>query len=286
MGKPLRLYVYSSIMDVVREVRKYIMVILKKADGFLNSTPNHYQKNIQVLLLPSNAWGGTGSIGCDIGYGYLHKIPLHSSEEEEEEGVEGEGHNHSDHQHPHPHHHQVNPIDTSINSAANTVASASDDVQRKLFDDNVSPDEAVLDSEVLALADPMIEEEEDDDGGSFAIGAVKHELGVDGLTEEETRGDENQHDHYRDQHHRHQHNQQEKSSNKLPLPLTAPPPIDTLQELDQLAHKLESLENVPITSNNKNNHHSLLQQQQQIPLVPDGLFKSPSQPPMNESVFY
>ena len=29
----------------------------------------------QVLLTPNTEWGGEGSLGCGIGYGYLHRIP-------------------------------------------------------------------------------------------------------------------------------------------------------------------------------------------------------------------
>eukprot|EP00095_Tigriopus_kingsejongensis_P011056 maker-scaffold23_size669530-snap-gene-1.35 protein:Tk11056 transcript:maker-scaffold23_size669530-snap-gene-1.35-mRNA-1 annotation:"golgi reassembly-stacking protein 2" len=47
-GRPLKLYVYNSETDHCREV---------------NITPN-------------GAWGGEGSLGCGIGYGYLHRIPL------------------------------------------------------------------------------------------------------------------------------------------------------------------------------------------------------------------
>lgn len=30
---------------------------------------------MQVLLTPNSEWGGEGSLGCGIGYGYLHRIP-------------------------------------------------------------------------------------------------------------------------------------------------------------------------------------------------------------------
>ncbi len=30
----------------------------------------------EVLLTPNFGWGGEGSLGCGIGYGYLHRIPL------------------------------------------------------------------------------------------------------------------------------------------------------------------------------------------------------------------
>ncbi|XP_076088886.1 Golgi reassembly-stacking protein 2-like [Mytilus galloprovincialis] len=46
-GKPLRLYVYNTDSDACRE----------------------------VTITPNGAWGGEGSLGCGIGYGYLHRIP-------------------------------------------------------------------------------------------------------------------------------------------------------------------------------------------------------------------
>ncbi|XP_041374899.1 Golgi reassembly-stacking protein 2-like [Gigantopelta aegis] len=46
-AKPLKLYVYNIDSDTCRE----------------------------VTVTPNNNWGGDGSLGCDIGYGYLHRIP-------------------------------------------------------------------------------------------------------------------------------------------------------------------------------------------------------------------
>ncbi|XP_038611723.1 Golgi reassembly-stacking protein 1 isoform X2 [Tachyglossus aculeatus] len=46
-GKPLKLLVYNWETDACRE----------------------------VLVTPNSAWGGEGSLGCGIGYGYLHRIP-------------------------------------------------------------------------------------------------------------------------------------------------------------------------------------------------------------------
>eukprot|EP00117_Sycon_ciliatum_P033821 scpid57637/ scgid25941/ Golgi reassembly-stacking protein 2; Golgi phosphoprotein 6; Golgi reassembly-stacking protein of 55 kDa; p59 len=46
-GKPLKLYVYSTVTDACRE----------------------------VTVTPNSNWGGEGMLGCDIGYGYLHRIP-------------------------------------------------------------------------------------------------------------------------------------------------------------------------------------------------------------------
>ncbi|KAM3860768.1 Golgi reassembly-stacking protein 1-like [Diretmus argenteus] len=49
-GKPLKLLVYNTQSDQCRE----------------------------VVVTPNGAWGGEGSLGCGIGYGYLHRIPTHS----------------------------------------------------------------------------------------------------------------------------------------------------------------------------------------------------------------
>ncbi|XP_034039890.1 Golgi reassembly-stacking protein 1-like [Thalassophryne amazonica] len=46
-GKPLKLLVYNTQADACRE----------------------------VVVTPNGAWGGEGSLGCGIGYGYLHRIP-------------------------------------------------------------------------------------------------------------------------------------------------------------------------------------------------------------------
>lgn len=34
----------------------------------------------EVTLKPNSAWGGEGSIGCGIGFGYLHRIPIQPHE--------------------------------------------------------------------------------------------------------------------------------------------------------------------------------------------------------------
>lgn len=52
-GKPLKLYVYNTDTDNCRE----------------------------VIITPNSAWGGDGSLGCGIGYGYLHRIPTRPFEE-------------------------------------------------------------------------------------------------------------------------------------------------------------------------------------------------------------
>lgn len=47
-GRSLKLYVYNSLDDCCRE----------------------------VMITPHRGWGGEGSLGCGIGYGYLHRIPV------------------------------------------------------------------------------------------------------------------------------------------------------------------------------------------------------------------
>lgn len=53
-NKQLKLYVFNFESDNVRE----------------------------VLLTPNSAWGGEGSLGCGIGYGYLHRIPIRENTNE------------------------------------------------------------------------------------------------------------------------------------------------------------------------------------------------------------
>lgn len=50
-GRALKLYVYNINDDTCRE----------------------------VLITPNQTWGGEGSLGCGIGYGYLHRIPIRSN---------------------------------------------------------------------------------------------------------------------------------------------------------------------------------------------------------------
>ncbi|KAI8997037.1 GRASP55/65 PDZ-like domain-containing protein [Pilobolus umbonatus] len=47
LGKPLRLYLYNTEWDSCRE----------------------------CIIVPNHEWGGSGSLGCDVGYGLLHRIP-------------------------------------------------------------------------------------------------------------------------------------------------------------------------------------------------------------------
>ncbi|ORX46780.1 hypothetical protein DM01DRAFT_1386120 [Hesseltinella vesiculosa] len=51
LGKPLQLYMYNTEWDSCRE----------------------------VIIVPNRDWGGHGSLGCDVGYGLLHRIPRRKS---------------------------------------------------------------------------------------------------------------------------------------------------------------------------------------------------------------
>ena len=33
----------------------------------------------EITLTPNVGWGGEGSLGCGIGYGYLHRIPIRTA---------------------------------------------------------------------------------------------------------------------------------------------------------------------------------------------------------------
>lgn len=50
-GRSLKLYVYNANDDTCREIH----------------------------IIPNHTWGGEGSLGCGIGYGYLHRIPVRNS---------------------------------------------------------------------------------------------------------------------------------------------------------------------------------------------------------------
>ncbi|KAH3750284.1 hypothetical protein DPMN_184804 [Dreissena polymorpha] len=78
-SKPLKLYVYNVDSDSCRE----------------------------ITITPNAAWGGEGSLGCGIGYGYLHRIPRcqFPSTLELPSSHDGHGHGHSHESHGHGHDH-------------------------------------------------------------------------------------------------------------------------------------------------------------------------------------
>ncbi|KAF9438646.1 hypothetical protein BGZ76_006207 [Entomortierella beljakovae] len=51
IGESLRLYVFNSETEQVRE----------------------------IVIVPNEEWGGDGLLGCDVGYGYLHRLPRQGS---------------------------------------------------------------------------------------------------------------------------------------------------------------------------------------------------------------
>ncbi|KAL1248215.1 hypothetical protein QQF64_021533 [Cirrhinus molitorella] len=58
-GKALKLLVYNTKSDRCRE----------------------------VLITPNGAWGGEGSLGCGVGFGYLHRIPMRSVASDEHQNT-------------------------------------------------------------------------------------------------------------------------------------------------------------------------------------------------------
>jgi hypothetical protein len=73
--KPLRLYVYNVDDDRCRE----------------------------VVVTPNSAWGGEGSMGCGIGFGYLHRIPKRDPVAPAPSAAGEHGHSHSCSGHGHSH---------------------------------------------------------------------------------------------------------------------------------------------------------------------------------------
>ncbi|KAI8905588.1 GRASP55/65 PDZ-like domain-containing protein [Gorgonomyces haynaldii] len=88
--QPLSLFVYNIHTDAIRE----------------------------VLIVPSSKWGGSGLLGCDIGYGYAHRIvmgleqhnklpkrvPVHNHHDHSHEGHSHRYEEHHDHDHSHERH--------------------------------------------------------------------------------------------------------------------------------------------------------------------------------------
>uniref|UniRef100_A0A1A8EZ02 PDZ GRASP-type domain-containing protein n=1 Tax=Nothobranchius korthausae TaxID=1143690 RepID=A0A1A8EZ02_9TELE len=62
-GKPMKLLVYNTHTNQCRE----------------------------VVVTPNGAWGGEGSLGCGIGYGYLHRIPTRAAQLDRSDEASGLG---------------------------------------------------------------------------------------------------------------------------------------------------------------------------------------------------
>lgn len=71
MNKPIQLYVYSIRTNSIR----------------------------QVTITPNRKWGGNGSLGCDVGYGYLHRIPT-KNQRREQIIQQGQGETYAPQSHP------------------------------------------------------------------------------------------------------------------------------------------------------------------------------------------
>lgn len=69
-GRCLKLYVYNSVEDACRE----------------------------VTITPNSKWGGEGSLGCGIGFGYLHRIPVRGSLPTSNNNFNLQQHIHEEHQ--------------------------------------------------------------------------------------------------------------------------------------------------------------------------------------------
>ena len=51
-----------------------IMMMMMVTRYVYNTETDHCR---EVSITPNGAWGGDGSLGCGIGYGYLHRLDLH-----------------------------------------------------------------------------------------------------------------------------------------------------------------------------------------------------------------
>lgn len=72
--------------DAIRHEGDDLFTLIETHEG---QTLKMYVYNIdddacrEVTLKPNSKWGGEGSLGCGIGYGYLHRIPIRSISEEQ-----------------------------------------------------------------------------------------------------------------------------------------------------------------------------------------------------------
>lgn len=99
----------------------------------------------EIQITPDTEWGGEGSLGCDIGFGYLHRIPnvpygeangdvkpvkqqVETGDADTEEVVlssepngthhNHDGHDHGPHEHAHDRHNEEGFTDTPLSPAA------------------------------------------------------------------------------------------------------------------------------------------------------------------------
>ncbi|XP_043248285.1 Golgi reassembly-stacking protein 2 [Colletes gigas] len=68
--------------------------VLHESEDLFNLIETHEARNLnlyvynteddscrEVTIVPNQSWGGEGSLGCGIGYGYLHRIPIRNVQE-------------------------------------------------------------------------------------------------------------------------------------------------------------------------------------------------------------
>lgn len=120
-GKPLKLLVYNTESDQCRE----------------------------VVVTPNGAWGGEGSLGCGIGYGYLHRIPTRSVQppSQDEDIIQQNTAEDSD---PAPPDHKEVPSDIN-ETDLNQIKEAEQDLSQALPTERDEPPDAVDASEVTTL---------------------------------------------------------------------------------------------------------------------------------------
>uniref|UniRef100_A0A3Q2QNI7 Golgi reassembly-stacking protein 1-like n=1 Tax=Fundulus heteroclitus TaxID=8078 RepID=A0A3Q2QNI7_FUNHE len=137
-GKPLKLLVYNTQTDQCRE----------------------------IVVTPNGAWGGEGSLGCGIGYGYLHRIPSHPV-------------------HPSVQHRNV-PQPTVTDSREEATASAHSQVP-PLAEGSPSNDAGLTETEgvVLNLSEISPSHEPADDDVSSTPGVVVSDLSEAASTNDE-----------------------------------------------------------------------------------------------------
>ena len=48
---------------------------------------------LQCIIVPNHEWGGNGSLGCDVGYGLLHRIPRRKKETDNNDNEQNNNNN-------------------------------------------------------------------------------------------------------------------------------------------------------------------------------------------------
>ena len=80
----------TPLQDHVTPLQDHVTPLLDRVTPLLDHVI-HCFLLVQVLLTPNSDWGGEGSLGCGIGYGYLHRIPAHKENKQTRDLEMGEG---------------------------------------------------------------------------------------------------------------------------------------------------------------------------------------------------